>query len=103
MASAVLGAFDSIKSQFTVKEVNSDNAIFKLFSKVSFGFCIIASILVGLSEYIGKPIQCTQSTSGIIREDHFDAHCWIHGSKHIPEHAQEHFDCISKQVRGMSK
>jgi len=97
MTSAVISAFGSLKSQFSIKEVNSDNTVFKLLSKVSFGFCIFASILVGLSEYIGKPIQCTQSTSGIIREDHFDAHCWIHGSKHIPEHAQEHFDCISKQ------
>jgi len=97
MASAVLGAFDSIKSQFTIKEVNSDNAIFKLFSKVSFGFCIIASILVGLSEYIGKPITCTQSASNSISDEHFDAHCWIHGSKHINKHFQEHFECIADQ------
>jgi len=99
MAAGVIGAFGAIKSQFSIKEVNSDNTVFKLFSKVSFGFCLFASAIVGMSEYFGKPIICSKSVSGIIREDHFDDHCWIHGSKHIPDKSQRHvLDCIAEQA-----
>jgi len=93
----VLSALDALKSQFEVKEVTSTNTVFKLFSKVSFGLCIFASILVATTEYLGSPINCDLGTAKHVSEDVFNAHCWIHGTKHIDPEFQDHFDCKAKQ------
>jgi len=66
------------------------------FRKCHLEFAFFASILAGLSEYFGKTITCTQSTSSSIGQEHFEAH-WIHGSTHIPKKYQEHFGCIADQ------
>lgn len=96
MANFLLSATDAIKSQFKVKEVNSTNTTFKLFSNITFGICIFASILVATSEYLGSPINCSQGTAKVVDGSVFNAHCWIHGTKHVPEKFQEEFDCIAK-------
>jgi hypothetical protein len=82
MASNVLiGAASEVKSQFSIlKEVDSSNTVFKLFSKVTVGLCVIASILVASSEYLGSPITC-QTTDGKIGDGVYNAYCWIHGGK----------------------
>lgn len=97
MANFVLGAADALKSQFQVKEVNSTNTVFKLFSKISFGLCIFASIIVVSTEYVGSPINCHLGTASVVSDGVFNAHCWIHGTKHVPEKYQEHFDCRAKK------
>ena len=67
MASNVLiGAASQVKSQFSIlKEVDSSNTVFKLFSKVTVGLCVIASILEASSEYFGKPIICQNSAGQV--------------------------------------
>ena len=87
------GIIKTVKKTFRVKEINHDNQVFKLFSQVSFGLCIIASLLVGASQYVGNPIHCTANVQ--IDSKLFDAHCWIHGSKHVTKEYQEEFDCIT--------
>jgi hypothetical protein len=44
------------------------------------GLCVIASILVASSEYLGNPIIC-QNSAGQIADGVFNAFCWIHGGK----------------------
>jgi len=92
MATLLLGAADGVKSQFSFKEVDSTNMVFKLFAKISFGLCIVASILVATSEYVGEPIKCEHGTDKI-DEELFTVYCWIHGSKKIPENLQKAFEC----------
>jgi len=97
MANFVLDASEALKSQFRAKEVNSTNTVFKLFSKISFGLCIFASVLVVTTEYVGNPINCQLGSADVVSDDVFNAHCWIHGTKHVPEEYQDHFDCIAKK------
>ena len=47
------GAAAKVKSQFSWKEVDSSNTVFKLFAKASVGLCLFASILVASAEYLG--------------------------------------------------
>ena len=82
MAAVLIKAASDVKSQFSIKEVDSSNTVFKLFSKITVGLCVIASILVATSEYLGSPINC-QTSSGKIVGDVYDAYCWIHGGKKI--------------------
>jgi len=99
MATFLLGAGDAIKHQFTAKDVSSTNTTFRLFSKITFGLCIFASILVGGTEYFGKPINCDPGSSGL-GKDLLNDHCWIHGTKHVPETSKEHFGCHYKKGKG---
>ena len=98
MASNVLiSAASEVKSQFSIlKEVDSSNTVFKLFSKVTVGFCVIASIIVATSEYLGSPITC-QTTDGKIGDGVYNAYCWIHGGKKINENAKNIYKCASNQ------
>jgi len=96
MANFVLKAAEALQSQLQVKEVNSTNTVFKLFSKISFGLCIFASVIVVTTEYVGNPINCHLGKANVVSDDVFNAHCWIHGSRHVPKIYQEHFDCIAK-------
>ena len=94
MASNVLiSAASEVKSQFSIlKEVDSSNTVFKLFSKVTVGLCVIASILVATSEYLGSPIQC-QNSAGKVNDDVYNAYCWIHGGKKISGEASKLWKC----------
>ena len=98
MANFILSAGNAIKNQFEVKEVNSTNMTFKLFSKISFGLCIFASVIVVTTEYVGDPINCSLGSAKAVDDSVFNAHCWIHGTKHVPKGFQQHFDCIAKEV-----
>ena len=102
MASNVLiGAASQVKSQFSIKEVDSSNTVFKLFSKVTVGLCVIASILVASSEYLGNPIIC-QNSAGQIADGVFNAFCWIHGGKKISKKLADVFKCTSHQHEEVS-
>jgi len=96
MAGLLIGAADGVKSQFAIKEVDSSNTVFKLFSKVTVGLCVIASILVASSEYLGNPIIC-QNSAGQVADGVFNAFCWIHGGKKIPKTLVDVFKCHSNQ------
>jgi len=93
MAGILINAANEVKSQFSIKEVDSSNTVFKLFSKVTVGLCVIASILVASSEYIGSPITCLSSDQDKIPGDVFNAYCWIHGGKKIHEKYQKTYKC----------
>jgi len=96
MAGILISAADGVKSQFSIKEVDSSNTVFKLFSKVTVGLCVISSILVATSEYLGSPITC-QTSVGQVADGVFNAFCWIHGGKKIPKTLAEVFKCHSNQ------
>jgi len=96
MAGILIGAADGVKAQFSIKEVDSSNTVFKLFSKVTVGLCVIASILVASSEYLGSPITC-QTSNGQVGDGVFNAFCWIHGGKKIPKTLVDVFKCHSNQ------
>ena len=111
MAGLLLGsAASEVKSQFTLKEVDSSNIVFKLFVKATFGFCILASVLVVSSEYLGNPITCEHGTGKLEEGGIYTAYCWIHGGKkltHLNAEGQvdgkvqdyaNKFDCKSTQT-----
>jgi len=87
--------FGDIKSQLQgvlkIKDVNSDNFVFKLFYKATFALLIGAAGLVAATSLIGDPINCDEK--GKVFEDH----CWIHGAnrtgmKKLED--QKHFGCV---------
>jgi len=92
---------DDIQKYFKVKEVDEDNNVFKLFYKVSFGLCVLGAILVATSEYVGKPIVCQAPEDGALNNDLYEAHCWIHGTYHIPSKFRSNYDrgfgCMTNQ------
>ena len=74
---------DTFKGQFKFKgKVNEDNYVFKLISKISVGICILCAAIVASTQYIGDPIHCNDD--GNVDKDMFEAHCWIHGTFHLP-------------------
>ena len=96
-SNVLISAASEVKSQFSIlKEVDSSNTVFKLFSKVTVGLCVIASILVATSEYLGSPITC-QTGAGQVADGVFNAYCWIHGGKKLPKKLAEVFKCHSNQ------
>jgi len=96
MAGILISAADGVKNQFSIKEVDSSNTVFKLFTKVTVGLCVVASILVASSEYLGSPITC-QTSNGKIDDGVYNAYCWIHGGKKIPETSKNIYKCFSNQ------
>jgi hypothetical protein len=105
MAAVLLGLGKEVKSQFTLNEVDSSNIVFKLFAKATFGLCLLASILVVSSEYLGNPITCEHGTGKLAEGGIFTAYCWIHGGKKLThldtKEAKEFaakFDCKSNQT-----
>lgn len=108
MAAVLLGLGKEVKSQFTLNEVDSSNIVFKLFAKATFGLCLLASILVVSSEYLGNPITCEHGTGKLAEGGIFTAYCWIHGGKkltHLDTKGQVQggdfaakFDCKSNQT-----
>ena len=88
MADLLIGAAEGVKSQFSWKEVDSSNTVFKLFAKASVGLCLLASILVASAEYLGKPITCEHGTDKILdtAAGTFTAYCWIHGGKKLTKY-----------------
>jgi len=87
--------FGDIKSQLQgvlkIKDVNSDNVVFKLYYKATFALLIAAAVLVGATTLIGDPINCDES--GKVFEDH----CWIHGANRTGAGSlekQKHFGCV---------
>ena len=52
---------NDLKGQFKLKsEVNEDNSAFKLVSKISVGYCILATLLLAANTYVGDPIECKE-------------------------------------------
>ena len=101
MAGILINAANEVKSQFSIKEVDSSNTVFKLFSKVTVGLCVIASILVATSEYLGSPIQC-QNSAGKVNDDVYNAYCWIHGGKKINKTFEDIYKCHANQEKIVS-
>jgi len=87
--------FGDIKSQLQgvlkIKDVNSDNVVFKLFYKATFALLIGSAGLVAATSLIGDPINCDEP--GKVFEDH----CWIHGANRTGVGSvedQKHFGCV---------
>ena len=74
----------NFRNQLTFKgKINEDNYVFKLVSKISVGICIACAAIVASNTYIGDPIHCNKDDS--IDQKMFEAHCWIHGTFHLPD------------------
>ena len=97
MAADLLSA---VKGHFKLGGIESDNWVFKLYYKVSFGLCLAGSILCGASTYIGNPITCDHKDVPSLDVVH--QYCWLHGTYTIPKEYQEHFGCIADQKRTYS-
>jgi len=61
------------------------------------GFCLIASIIVATSEYLGSPINC-QGSASQFEADVYNAYCRIHGGKKITDKGKNIFKCTSNQT-----
>jgi len=84
---------------FATKEVNYDNFTFKLFYRATFGLCVLSSLLLGASQYVGDPIECDPGGSKDTDKykSVFEDHCWIHGGTRIghgDKEKQKHFGCL---------
>merc|ERR1711971_1296049 len=82
---------------FATKEVNYDNFTFKLFYRATFGLCVLASLLLGASQYVGDPIECDPGGGSDKYQSVFEDHCWIHGGTRIghgDKEKQKHFGCL---------
>ena len=59
MAGALWGIATEVRSYFSFSEkVNTDNWAFKLVTKVSVGFCIMAGAVLVVDEVFDKKIVC---------------------------------------------
>ena len=90
---ALIGLWPKLRDQLKLTtEVNTDNAAFKLVSKVSVGICLLATVLVSLDTLVGTTIECmvgdTKGTAGQ-PVDVVNQYCWVHGTKYIPESTWE--------------
>jgi len=103
MAHFLISAGEEIQKHFREKEVNQTNTTFKLFSKVTFALCIFASILVGGTQYFGKPMNCDLGTAPVVNQDLLNDYCWIHGTTHIPKNSKRTFGCNFKEGSGQTK
>ena len=88
---------NTLKSYIKVKDIDEDNLTFKLFYRVSVGLCMLGVVLVAATQYIGSPIKCD------IHDDSvdlgmFQAHCWIHGTYHIPLDILSKKSCIPRET-----
>jgi len=92
MAHFLISAGEEIQKHLQKKEVNQTNTTFKLFSTVSFALCIFASILVGGTQYFGKPMNCNVKSGDKLNEEFVNDNCWIHGTTHIPKKFKEILD-----------
>jgi len=100
MAHFLISAGEEIQKHLQKKEVNQTNTTFKLFSTVSFALCIFASILVGGTQYFGKPMNCNVKSGDKLNEEFVNDNCWIHGTTHIPKKFKEILDeCNYEEVR----
>ena len=95
---------NTAKSLISLKGLNIDNAVYKLFYKVSVGLCLIGTIVLGCKQYFGDPIECFQN-HGLVDGDVFESYCWLHGSTHLEGTLRETSKCISqaKKVNIKSK
>ena len=64
------------------KEVEDENIVFKLFTRASFALCLLSAVMVGTTEFFGAPIVCGTKSQGI-RQELFEAFCWINGATHF--------------------
>jgi len=74
--------FSGFGSYFKKKNSLIDNATFRLHYRVTFGLLVLGSLLVTLSQFFGKPIQCIASKG--VSQSIFETYCWIHGTFTIP-------------------
>ena len=87
---ALFGLWPQLRDQLKLtSEVNTDNAAFKLVSKVSVGICLLATCLVSLDTLVGTTIECMVAESSGTDggpENLVNQYCWVHGTKYIPEY-----------------
>ena len=69
------------------KEVEDENIVFKLFTRASFVLCLLSAVVVGTTEFFGAPIICDITKN--IRQELFDAFCWINGATHFDLEGKE--------------
>ena len=68
------------------KPVEDENLVFKLFTRASFVLCLLSAVLVGTTEFFGKPIICerAEDANGVgIGTEMVEGFCWINGGQHI--------------------
>lgn len=85
----------AVSKQFKTKELDTDNWVFKLSYRWSFGLCLLGSILCAATTYIGTPIICDHKD--VPSESLASQFCWLHGSYHIPAifQKEERFGCFA--------
>ena len=64
---------------------NTSNVVFKLFYKGAVGTFITASLVGAMTQYLGQPIQCDQSSGD---KDFANQYCWVEGTFHVPKSYQ---------------
>ena len=72
--------------------------VFDLFTKTTVWGLILASVFLGLTQYLGQPIDCwTKDGLNDTNKDIFNSYCWIHASGKI-EFEKHKDSCIKNQV-----
>ena len=90
----IVGVFTNLPSETTKKD---DDFVDRLSSRYSVVILVVFAILIGLSQYVGDPIQCwmpqhfTDSHSA-----YTNAYCWVRNTyflpyeEHIPKRHEDH-------------
>ena len=93
--------FSTVRGHFKIEDIDSDNWLFKLYYKASFGICLAGSILCAASAYIGNPITCDHQH--VPSQAVVEQYCWLHGSYSIPEKYHDHFGCKTEPSRSYTE
>lgn len=67
---------NSFKSLIKLKQIHTDNNVFKLHYKVTVILLLAFSVLLTSKQYFGDPIDCDVEE----RKEVIDTFCWIYGT-----------------------
>lgn len=77
--------FSGLKSFFKTNASITDNSVFRLHYKVTSVILVAFSILVTARQYIGDPIDCTNSKDSNVPDNMLDTFCWVHTTFSMPK------------------
>lgn len=82
-----ISMFQLFSNQLSLATIDRDNWYFKLFSRVTVGIFMIASLLSFATSYSDSAMKCKQRTDN----NYFDTYCWSHGQVMPILHQSEHY------------
>ncbi|XKL68075.1 hypothetical protein PGB90_003566 [Kerria lacca] len=83
----MLQVLEPIKNFLKIKDINRDNKVFKLHSKVTVVILIASSLTLTANQLVGNPIECLANKD--IPLTVINTFCWIQGTFTLPDKLKE--------------